>query len=190
MLGTTALLCLWYYSDCYSDYSSEASFSSRKWNKAMTCKSHCPPQVCTCAPSATTRCSPVAPSSLTHLLGRLSLKPSETTASPRWWRLSPPTRYNWSSYSQWATLCFYCCCVFHTDQKGCWCDFVWCAQVLCGKCGNGLGHEFVNDGPEEGVSRFWIFSNSLKFVPTKGKMTTEAQAGQNHKNIIYYAPKQ
>lgn len=29
-----------------------------------------------------------------------------------------------------------------------------CIQVLCGKCGNGLGHEFVNDGPEEGISRF------------------------------------
>ncbi len=41
-------------------------------------------------------------------------------------------------------------------------------QVLCGKCGNGLGHEFLNDGPEEGLSRFWIFSHSLKFVP-KGK---------------------
>uniref|UniRef100_A0A8C6U1V3 Methionine sulfoxide reductase B1b n=1 Tax=Neogobius melanostomus TaxID=47308 RepID=A0A8C6U1V3_9GOBI len=27
-------------------------------------------------------------------------------------------------------------------------------KVLCGKCGNGLGHEFVNDGPTEGVSRF------------------------------------
>ncbi|KAL3051185.1 hypothetical protein OYC64_001454 [Pagothenia borchgrevinki] len=27
-------------------------------------------------------------------------------------------------------------------------------KVLCGKCGNGLGHEFVNDGPKEGVSRF------------------------------------
>ncbi|MED6252972.1 Methionine-R-sulfoxide reductase B1-A, partial [Ataeniobius toweri] len=27
-------------------------------------------------------------------------------------------------------------------------------KVLCGKCGNGLGHEFVNDGPEEGTSRF------------------------------------
>ncbi|CAG5910863.1 unnamed protein product [Menidia menidia] len=27
-------------------------------------------------------------------------------------------------------------------------------KVLCGKCGNGLGHEFVNDGPEEGKSRF------------------------------------
>uniref|UniRef100_A0A3B4A0K6 MsrB domain-containing protein n=1 Tax=Periophthalmus magnuspinnatus TaxID=409849 RepID=A0A3B4A0K6_9GOBI len=37
-------------------------------------------------------------------------------------------------------------------------------KVLCGKCGNGLGHEFVNDGPKEGVSRF-IFSHSLKFVP-------------------------
>ncbi|KAI5103199.1 methionine-R-sulfoxide reductase B1-B, partial [Silurus meridionalis] len=27
-------------------------------------------------------------------------------------------------------------------------------QVLCGKCGSGLGHEFLNDGPEEGMSRF------------------------------------
>ncbi|MEQ2227780.1 Methionine-R-sulfoxide reductase B1-A [Ilyodon furcidens] len=27
-------------------------------------------------------------------------------------------------------------------------------QVKCGKCGNGLGHEFVNDGPFNGVSRF------------------------------------
>uniref|UniRef100_A0A3Q3KC10 MsrB domain-containing protein n=2 Tax=Monopterus albus TaxID=43700 RepID=A0A3Q3KC10_MONAL len=27
-------------------------------------------------------------------------------------------------------------------------------KVLCGKCGNGLGHEFLNDGPKEGVSRF------------------------------------
>lgn len=27
-------------------------------------------------------------------------------------------------------------------------------QVRCGKCGNGLGHEFVNDGPAKGLSRF------------------------------------
>uniref|UniRef100_A0A147B6B4 Methionine sulfoxide reductase B1b n=2 Tax=Fundulus heteroclitus TaxID=8078 RepID=A0A147B6B4_FUNHE len=27
-------------------------------------------------------------------------------------------------------------------------------KVLCGKCGTGLGHEFVNDGPEDGASRF------------------------------------
>lgn len=27
-------------------------------------------------------------------------------------------------------------------------------KVLCGKCGNGLGHEFVNDGPKKGLSRF------------------------------------
>ncbi|KAJ0001432.1 hypothetical protein NQD34_006452 [Periophthalmus magnuspinnatus] len=26
--------------------------------------------------------------------------------------------------------------------------------VRCGKCGNGLGHEFVNDGPSKGASRF------------------------------------
>ncbi|CAN9505876.1 unnamed protein product [Ophioblennius macclurei] len=27
-------------------------------------------------------------------------------------------------------------------------------KVRCGKCGNGLGHEFVNDGPSRGTSRF------------------------------------
>uniref|UniRef100_A0A4W4EC18 Methionine sulfoxide reductase B1a n=3 Tax=Electrophorus TaxID=8004 RepID=A0A4W4EC18_ELEEL len=27
-------------------------------------------------------------------------------------------------------------------------------KVQCGKCGNGLGHEFVNDGPKRGLSRF------------------------------------
>lgn len=27
-------------------------------------------------------------------------------------------------------------------------------QVSCGKCGNGLGHEFLYDGPKEGLSRF------------------------------------
>jgi len=35
-------------------------------------------------------------------------------------------------------------------------------KVSCGKCGNGLGHEFIGDGPK-GKSRFWIFSHSLKF---------------------------
>uniref|UniRef100_A0A8C6GR33 Methionine-R-sulfoxide reductase B1 n=1 Tax=Mus spicilegus TaxID=10103 RepID=A0A8C6GR33_MUSSI len=48
-------------------------------------------------------------------------------------------------------------------------------KVSCGKCGNGLGHEFLNDGPKRGQSRF-IFSSSLKFVP-KGK---EAAASQGH----------
>ena len=38
-------------------------------------------------------------------------------------------------------------------------------KVSCGKCGNGLGHEFVGDGPGGKGSRFWIFSHSLKFVP-------------------------
>lgn len=28
------------------------------------------------------------------------------------------------------------------------------SQVSCGKCGNGLGHEFLNDGPKKGQSRF------------------------------------
>uniref|UniRef100_A0A3B3R917 Neuralized E3 ubiquitin protein ligase 2 n=2 Tax=Paramormyrops kingsleyae TaxID=1676925 RepID=A0A3B3R917_9TELE len=27
-------------------------------------------------------------------------------------------------------------------------------KVVCGKCGSGLGHEFINDGPKEGKSRF------------------------------------
>uniref|UniRef100_A0A8C3D079 MsrB domain-containing protein n=1 Tax=Cairina moschata TaxID=8855 RepID=A0A8C3D079_CAIMO len=27
-------------------------------------------------------------------------------------------------------------------------------KVSCGKCGNGLGHEFINDGPKRGQSRF------------------------------------
>merc|ERR1712002_804045 len=27
-------------------------------------------------------------------------------------------------------------------------------KIRCGKCGNGLGHEFINDGPSKGVSRF------------------------------------
>lgn len=41
-------------------------------------------------------------------------------------------------------------------------------QVSCGKCGTGLGHEFVKGGPDGLSSRFWIFSHSLKFV-AKGK---------------------
>lgn len=27
-------------------------------------------------------------------------------------------------------------------------------KVSCGKCGNGLGHEFLGDGPKKGQSRF------------------------------------
>lgn len=27
-------------------------------------------------------------------------------------------------------------------------------KVRCGKCNNGLGHEFIGDGPKEGMSRF------------------------------------
>ncbi|KAK7112777.1 hypothetical protein V1264_012171 [Littorina saxatilis] len=27
-------------------------------------------------------------------------------------------------------------------------------KVSCGKCGNGLGHEFLGDGPKRGQSRF------------------------------------
>ena len=31
---------------------------------------------------------------------------------------------------------------------------LWSSQVSCGRCGNGLGHEFLNDGPKRGQSRF------------------------------------
>uniref|UniRef100_A0A8D2Q7K9 Methionine sulfoxide reductase B1 n=1 Tax=Varanus komodoensis TaxID=61221 RepID=A0A8D2Q7K9_VARKO len=27
-------------------------------------------------------------------------------------------------------------------------------KVSCGRCGNSLGHEFINDGPKKGQSRF------------------------------------
>nr|ADO27760.1 methionine-r-sulfoxide reductase b1 [Ictalurus furcatus] len=27
-------------------------------------------------------------------------------------------------------------------------------KIRCGKCNNGLGHEFLNDGPKHGLSRF------------------------------------
>lgn len=27
-------------------------------------------------------------------------------------------------------------------------------QILCGKCGNGLGHEFLGDGPKQGHNRY------------------------------------
>ena len=43
--------------------------------------------------------------------------------------------------------------------------------MLCGKCSNPLGHEFVNDGPKPGVPRFWIFSESLVFVKTEDKVS-------------------
>ncbi|XP_009698307.1 PREDICTED: methionine-R-sulfoxide reductase B1, partial [Cariama cristata] len=38
-------------------------------------------------------------------------------------------------------------------------------KVSCGKCGNGLGHEFLNDGPKRGQSPFCIFTSSLQFMP-------------------------
>uniref|UniRef100_A0A8D1X4V9 Methionine-R-sulfoxide reductase B1 n=1 Tax=Sus scrofa TaxID=9823 RepID=A0A8D1X4V9_PIG len=46
-------------------------------------------------------------------------------------------------------------------------------KVSCGRCGNGLGHEFLNDGPKRGQSRF-IFSSSLKFIP-KGQESSPSQ---------------
>lgn len=138
-----------------------------------------------CAPSVTIHCSPVGPSSPTRLLGRLLLTPSERTASPRWWRLSLPTRSDTQLKSPYILFCRWLSrslfvLLFNICSIRIWQPCVSCIQVLCGKCGNGLGHEFVNDGPEEAISRFWIFSHSLKFVPSKGKMTTDvskAQAG-------------
>ena len=32
--------------------------------------------------------------------------------------------------------------------------FLTTLQVSCAKCGNGLGHEFLGDGPKAGQSRF------------------------------------
>ena len=42
-------------------------------------------------------------------------------------------------------------------------------QILCGKCNTGLGHEFIGDGPKQGQNRYWIFSESLTFVPHDSK---------------------
>lgn len=101
----------------------------------------------------------------------------------------------------WVLLCFtigfslfYCRTFVHQDMAH-ELDVTVFIQVLCGKCGNGLGHEFVNDGPEEGVSRFWIFSHSLKFVP-KGKMTwvryrqVEVLVCQNPESLTLLSQKQ
>lgn len=41
-------------------------------------------------------------------------------------------------------------------------------QISCSKCGNGLGHEFLGDGPKKGMNRYWIFSSSLKFQEFDG----------------------
>lgn len=42
-------------------------------------------------------------------------------------------------------------------------------KISCSKCGNGLGHEFLGDGPKKGMNRYWIFSASLKFQEFDGK---------------------
>lgn len=53
-------------------------------------------------------------------------------------------------------------------------------KVSCGKCGNGLGHEFLKDGPDGKMSRFWIFSHSLKFIPkTEGGQILNGSAEAN-----------
>lgn len=57
-------------------------------------------------------------------------------------------------------------------------------KVCCGKCGNGLGHEFLNDGPREGLSRFWIFSSSLTFIP---KEKVDGQKGELWKRETFSA---
>ena len=52
-------------------------------------------------------------------------------------------------------------------------------QVSCGKCGNGLGHEFIRDSPDGVSSRFWIFSDSLQFVPMQDEQASESTSSQN-----------
>lgn len=54
---------------------------------------------------------------------------------------------------------------------------------MCGKCGNGLGHEFLKDGPDGQMSRFWIFSHALKFEPKEGKVVLSITSV-----ILYYTP--
>ncbi|GLD57608.1 methionine-R-sulfoxide reductase B1-A-like protein [Lates japonicus] len=53
-------------------------------------------------------------------------------------------------------------------------------KVLCGKCGNGLGHEFVNDGPEEGVLTF--LNTRLKpppqVIPAKAVVLAKQKTGR------------
>lgn len=112
------------------------------------------------APSATMSCSPVAPSTSTHPPGRPSQRPSMKTVCPNIRRGLGLIRYlqNGLSDYQPSTAKEYLHIFFRLMR-------VVLFQVKCGKCGNGLGHEFVNDGPAKGVSRFWIFSSSLKFIP-------------------------
>ncbi|XP_045139580.1 methionine-R-sulfoxide reductase B1-like [Echinops telfairi] len=47
--------------------------------------------------------------------------------------------------------------------------------VSCGKCGHGLGHEFLNDGPKRGQSRLRIFSSSLKSIPKGNKSASQGK---------------
>uniref|UniRef100_A0A7M4FAC7 Methionine sulfoxide reductase B1 n=1 Tax=Crocodylus porosus TaxID=8502 RepID=A0A7M4FAC7_CROPO len=42
----------------------------------------------------------------------------------------------------------------HTDSVSKYEERPGALKVSCGKCGNGLGHEFLNDGPKKGQSRF------------------------------------
>ena len=69
-------------------------------------------------------------------------------------------------------------CMAMISSQGSTCSYLslMMLQVSCGKCGNGLGHEFLGDGPK-GQSRFWIFSHSLKFRAASNK--TDAQDAQD-----------
>lgn len=131
-------------------------------------------------PSVITSCSPAAPSTSTHPPGQPSLRPSVTTACPSIKRDLEHIRHGYLLCLLIEAITIYMMDIY-INYNDCWqlstplykwiCECRVCEmrdvlfQVLCGKCGNGLGHEFVNDGPSKGLSRFWIFSSSLKFIP-------------------------
>ncbi|KAI3359880.1 hypothetical protein L3Q82_014230 [Scortum barcoo] len=95
------------------------------------------PQGCMFAPSVTTSCSPATPSTNTRLPGRPSQRQFTRTVFPNMRRDLGHIR---DCFNENAQIMIQMCDVLF--------------QVRCGKCGNGLGHEFVNDGPAKGLSRF------------------------------------
>lgn len=112
--------------------------------------------------------SPATPSTSTRPRGRLSRRPSTKTVFPNIRKGLGPSKWVPGANSHMGLKLVFLC------SQTCWIRRLNVhPQVRCGKCGNGLGHEFVNDGPKRGQSRFWIFSHSLKFVP-KGIAVTLA----------------
>lgn len=116
----------------------------------------CSSQVYMCAQNVGTSSSPACQSLSTLPPGRPSPRRSTRTVSPNSlkrgdrWRSTPSISIEiWSiGLDNWFKL-----------------PVLLISQVCCGKCGNALGHEFLDDGPREGRSRFWIFSCSLAFIP-------------------------